>query len=281
MGELKDMANKYLLIPHLKILNANAASSPYIIGFPAMTAWIGAVHALERNIQSAGFESVKLPKVGVVCHDFDLRVYEGANHVNHIIGKKHPLNKTGKMDGIIEEPFCHVETSLLIEIEGLADENDLAFEKVVASKLLSMRVASGDVLKTKRCFEHIRVYTVDEDGDVTARRLRGMLMPGYALVDASELMEREDGKDSIDTLLDVIQKKKPSSGWVVPITVGFRDLSGAIEVSNQRTYDVEHHFAEPICTTGKFVMPYRFEKLEDMMWHYEYDEPQGLYMCKN
>ena len=33
---------KVLLIPHVKILNANALSSPYTIGFPAMTAWLGA-----------------------------------------------------------------------------------------------------------------------------------------------------------------------------------------------------------------------------------------------
>ncbi|MCB1977589.1 MAG: hypothetical protein KDE66_11370 [Nitrosomonas sp.] len=32
---------RFLLIPHLKIHNANAMSSPYTIGFPAMTAWLG------------------------------------------------------------------------------------------------------------------------------------------------------------------------------------------------------------------------------------------------
>jgi hypothetical protein len=33
----------FFLISHLKIHNANAMSSPYTIGFPAMTAWL--VHA--------------------------------------------------------------------------------------------------------------------------------------------------------------------------------------------------------------------------------------------
>jgi len=36
-----------LLIPNLKIHKANALSSPYTIGFPAMTAWLGFMHALE------------------------------------------------------------------------------------------------------------------------------------------------------------------------------------------------------------------------------------------
>lgn len=44
-----------LLIPYIKIQNANALSSPYTIGFPAMTAWLGAVHALQRQLIKNGF----------------------------------------------------------------------------------------------------------------------------------------------------------------------------------------------------------------------------------
>lgn len=40
----------YLLISHLRIHNANAMSSTLTIGVPAMTAWLGAVHALERKL---------------------------------------------------------------------------------------------------------------------------------------------------------------------------------------------------------------------------------------
>ena len=67
---------QFLLIPHLKLHNANAMSSPYTIGFPAMTAWLGAVHALQRKLQSKGCE-VSLIKVGVSCHEFYLKTYYG------------------------------------------------------------------------------------------------------------------------------------------------------------------------------------------------------------
>ena len=40
----------YLLISRLRIHNANAMSSTLTIGVPAMTAWLGAVHALERKL---------------------------------------------------------------------------------------------------------------------------------------------------------------------------------------------------------------------------------------
>ena len=45
------MIRRFLLIPHIKIHNANAMSSPYTIGFAALTGWLGAVHALERHVQ--------------------------------------------------------------------------------------------------------------------------------------------------------------------------------------------------------------------------------------
>ncbi len=47
------MSSTYILkLPHIKIQNANALSSPYTIGFPAMTAWLGFMHALERKLRA-------------------------------------------------------------------------------------------------------------------------------------------------------------------------------------------------------------------------------------
>jgi CRISPR-associated protein Csy2 len=62
----------FLLLPHLKIHNANAMSSPYTIGFPAITAWMGAVHALQRFVNQQGFEEVKFTRLAISCHQFDL-----------------------------------------------------------------------------------------------------------------------------------------------------------------------------------------------------------------
>ena len=39
-----------LLLPHLRVQNANAISSPLTWGFPAPTAFLGFVHALERRL---------------------------------------------------------------------------------------------------------------------------------------------------------------------------------------------------------------------------------------
>ena len=55
-----------LLIPNIKIHNANALSSPYTIGFPAMTAWLGFMHSLERKLQNTEFKGVKL--TGIIVY---------------------------------------------------------------------------------------------------------------------------------------------------------------------------------------------------------------------
>ena len=41
----------YLLIRHMLVHHANAMSSTLTIGVPAVTAWMGAVHALERKVR--------------------------------------------------------------------------------------------------------------------------------------------------------------------------------------------------------------------------------------
>ena len=56
---------KILYIPKIKIHNANALSSPYTIGFPAMTAWGGGVHAIVWLVITLTYRRTKVP--GTMC----------------------------------------------------------------------------------------------------------------------------------------------------------------------------------------------------------------------
>lgn len=68
----------YLLLRQVKIHNANAFSSPLTIGFPAMTAWLGAMHALERKLRcNETLSSIRLKKLAVSCHDLICRPIKG------------------------------------------------------------------------------------------------------------------------------------------------------------------------------------------------------------
>ncbi|WP_415735253.1 type I-F CRISPR-associated protein Csy2, partial [Legionella pneumophila] len=46
------MRSNLILLPSIRVQNANALSSPFTIGFPAMTGWLGGVHALQRKLNT-------------------------------------------------------------------------------------------------------------------------------------------------------------------------------------------------------------------------------------
>ena len=58
-----------LLLPHLRGQNANAISGPMSWGFPAVTAFTGFVHALQRRLQADELD-IALDGVPTVCHHY-------------------------------------------------------------------------------------------------------------------------------------------------------------------------------------------------------------------
>ena len=151
----------FLLIPHLKLHNANAMSSPYTIGFPAMTAWLGAVHALQRKLNQQDCD-LNLSKVAVSCHDFNLQTYKGrGDFVHSIVGTANPLDKHGNRSALLEEARCHLDVSLLIEVESLTNKKREHLLEIVQGIVASMKFASGDVLSVKKS----SVLDFDEDED--------------------------------------------------------------------------------------------------------------------
>ena len=293
----------YLLMNHLHIQNANALSSPYTIGFPAMTAWLGAVHALQRNLRQQGMQDVSLTKMAVICHDFILQTYRGKNdYVYSIIGTANPADKDGERPSFIEEARCHLNVSLLIETEGINGDNETDFLRLVRKQLYKMKMASGDVLSDKS----IEALYVDDNDERQVRACIRKLMPGYVLIERRDLMtaSMEEGKDALEALVDHVKvmyqsnksceqtddngiksiswkgsKKEP--GWIVPIAVGFHGISQLGIAENQRDETTEHRFAESIVTLGEFKMPYRVRSLDEMMWEYNVYLEQNLYVCKN
>ena len=288
---------QFLLIPHLKLHNANAMSSPYTIGFPAMTAWLGAVHALQRKLHSKGCE-VSLTKVGVSCHEFNLQTYKGqGDFVHSIIGTANPLDKGGSRPAFIEEARCHLEVSLLIECQNIDPDEKEQFLEDVQQLICSMKFASGDVLAVKKC--QILQFDEDADQDRELKPILNKLMLGHVLVERRDLViERmKQGKDALDAVLDYLKvthsssvdengkviwtSKRNAQGWLVPIAVGFQGISELGIAKNQRDADTPHRFAEAVLTLGEFIMPYRIESIDQLLWQYHVDLENNLYLCQN
>lgn len=302
----------YLLLRQVKIHNANAFSSPLTIGFPAMTAWLGAMHALERKLRrNEVLSGIRLKKLAVSCHDFDLQTYKGpGDYVNSVIITSNPLRKKGasfERPPFIEEARVHLTVSLLIEVDGLSSSNYSIFNEKTTKALNGMKIAGGDILAFSPIDNPIkpisthgsRILLVDEDSEKDVRRAIRSLMPGYVLIERRQLLkqrqEKLEAQDTLQALLDLLAlhyehddehdtwhlQPRQEQGWLVPIVTGFKGLTPLGHVANQRDASTLHRFAEPVLTLGEFKMPHHFQDIDQMMWQYQYDEDKDLYVCVN
>lgn len=283
-----------LILPHLKIHNANALSSPFTIGFPAMTAWLGFVHALERKLNQAGLSDLILHSTAVVSHRCDLQTHKGeGDFVHSIIGTGNPLDKDGSRSAFIEEARCHLDVSLVIEWSGNEEQiQQPEFTQQLQAVIATMKVAGGDVLSVG--MPSIKSVITEAD---TAQVLR-QLMPGYALIERRDLMieSMQQGADAVDALLGYLtvhhrceqledqsvvwHSQRKTSGWIVPIATGFQGISPLGEAKNQRDPSVPHRFAESVVTLGEFVMAHKTKHLDDILWQYHLDLENDLYLCQ-
>lgn len=306
------MSSTYILkLPHLKIHNANALSSPYTIGFPAMTAWLGFMHALERKLREDNTLNIVLDSVAVISHDCNLQTYRGPNdYVSSIIGTANPLNNDGSRSAFIEEARCHLDVSLLIkygidndELEPLSEYSPVL--ETIHNLVMTMKLAGGDILSLGKPTVHI-IPEVDEDG-LSRRRILNSVMPGYALIERRDLMisAMEEGQDAMDALLDYVvvenhcvektsendserekksqfewRSQRKASGWIVPIATGYQGISPLGQAKNQRDPDTPHRFAESVVTLGEFVLANRINDIHEILWGFDFIESQNLYLCQ-
>ncbi|MGI9283127.1 MAG: type I-F CRISPR-associated protein Csy2 [Endozoicomonas sp.] len=303
------MSRNLLLIPQLNVLNANALSSPCTIGFPAMTAWLGFSHALQRKLrEEALFNDLCFEGTGVTCHNIQLHTYKGpGDYVSSIVGTANPLDKDGKRPAFIEEARCHLVVSLVLEVSGIElhkNNIDTLLERVSHYLSAAMKVAGGDINN----FHEPVIEQVRENGPESFNRLKHKLMPGHCLLERRDLMQSAMacGQDAMDAMLDYLavhhQCVKSESGkeggqhewqsqrrtvgpdgqkgWIVPVAVGFQAITELGSAKNQRDPDTPHCFAESVVTLGEFQMPYQLEQLDQLIWRYHYDAENRLYLCQ-
>ncbi len=278
------MAN-FLFFRKIKIREANAMPCSYIVGFPAMTAWLGGVHALERFVREDGID-VRFSKTAVVAHEFHLRTHQDHDKKLRIIGKAIPLERGGGRSPLVEEAECDACVSLLIKCDSQTFIDGDELIEVVRKRLPKFRLAGGYIWNEPL----IEFLSIDEDVPADSKKLLRRLMVGYALIERRDILV---GKELVlDFFLDALRTNavmedgvwtysRNQPGWVVPVVAGYKDLSGSAPVKRSRAPDREHHFVEPLVTLGEFVMPYRFDNVSDILWEYHYDKENGIYAVRN
>lgn len=315
------MIQHLLLLPRLRIQNANAISSPMTWGFPAMSAFMGLMQALERNLP----DDIKLVfnEIGVVCHRLDPQVTSGgvirAFHLT-----RNPVDKTGSTAAIVEEGRAHLEISLLIGVESdggddlKSSERRQAIAQQLYQQVQCMRIAGGSVMPPRSGERRYRpeLISFDSGEEESARqwhRLKRKLLPGFALVlrddrlteHTATLKAQDESATSLDAWLDLSRLnyecrlsksedngkekaswkiRRPYPGWLVPIPVGYGAISDLFDpgtVANARDPRVPFQFVESLYSIGEWVSPHRIKHPEALMWFVENDLEHGIYRLGN
>ncbi|MBQ0754153.1 MAG: type I-F CRISPR-associated protein Csy2 [Gammaproteobacteria bacterium] len=254
-----------LILPRLRIQNANAISSSMTWGFPAMSAFVGAMHALERKLP----DSVDLlfNSVGVICHGLDAQVTTGGFTKSFLL-TRNPVGKDGNTAPIIEEGRAHIEVTLVLGVEGKACDGDWHSRDAVASEVAhivaGMRIAGGSVMPAlpgqRASRQRPKLISLADDAserEEQFKRLRRSWLPGFALVSRDDLLAQRVAElqasnpdaTELDAWLDcsrlnihcVEQQPEKSDvaqtdpafswqvrklpGWIVPIPIGYGALS--------------------------------------------------------
>ncbi|PXF28891.1 CRISPR-associated protein Csy2 [Pokkaliibacter plantistimulans] len=185
-----------LIIPRLRVQNANCISSPMTWGFPAITAFTGLMVALERKVhEHTGLEFLS---VGVICHHFAAQVTTGG-YTRTFCLTRNPVDKDGSTAAIVEEGRAHLEITLVFGVAGsgmaASEEQRQQAARHCADVLATLRIAGGSVLPaepgTPGYYQQPTLKSLSDNPDQRAsefRSLRRQWLPGFALVCRDDLL---------------------------------------------------------------------------------------------
>lgn len=297
-----------IILHQVRVENANAIAG-LTYGFPAITHFLGYSHALSRKLQSS--HHLELVGCGVICHKQQVHAYSsGRDYVFSLT--RNPLTKEAKTAAFNEEGRMHMTVSLLIECRGVITDGDAgteALEKHLASLCLTQRLAGGTITNIRR----VKVINYPET-EADMRKLLRPLLPGFALLDRSELLvehfnrlkQTQPQAEMLDAWLDFSAFKiqavpqpsdqpmdrdspaqwnyiaKPAPGYLVPIVTGYRAISPLYtpgEVDKTRDPDTPFRFAESLYGIGEWCGVHRIKDLRQLLWVYHQQDDHYLCRC--
>ena len=290
------MTNQYLILKNIRISNANAIAG-FTYGFPAITHFLGFVHALSRKLQKS--HGIRLDDVGIMCHQHQVHAYRESIYEPYSFAlTRNPLTKEGKTAPINEEGRMHLTVSLVIKARGINIISEQATnDQCQAIKTLAEKhkLAGGRITSIDRC------YLANKDCHKAILR---PLLPGFMLIERSELLtaKNDQSANPLENWLDFSalkfeatdeplsgdddkvkwQQVAKSKGYLVPIQIGYKQIAptyNAGEVANVRDSDTPVSFVEAVHSIGEWIgAPSRLDSLHDMMWQYHYQSP--FYVCR-
>ena len=224
--------------------------------------------------------------------------------------------KDKKPPPIVEEGKMHLTVSLVVECIGLIAGGEAGinlFQQHLKQLCLTQKLAGGVINQINQVV--IESASTNEEQKKLTGKIRRRLLPSFLLLDRSEFLSQhllelqktnpeaqmldawldfsalkfqaephlKEGEDLNDkTKADWKYVSKPQSGYLVPITTGYRAISEvykAGQVANARDAKVPFCFVEAAYGIGEWQSPHRLQDIQQALWHYQYQE--GWYLCTN
>lgn len=302
-----------LIVRNITVENANAIAG-LTWGFPAVTNFLGFVHALSRKLPE-NFD-IKLDGCGVICHGHQVQTHQPRGWGDHLFAlTRNPLTREEKSPAFVEEGRMHLTVSLLIPVVGvLNDRIEMSEVQLILTRLIfAQRLAGGTIVGLGKV-ELVEPPENFEDLQLFERQQLRKLLPGFALVQRAELLAEHTRQclatvpesEPLDAWLDFSAIKyqaeqpegvvddqapanwqnvpRPGGGWLVPIITGYRGISELYEpgaVERSRDVTTPFRFVESVYTLGEWLSPHRVSALEQLIWRYFAEPETGWYLCKN
>ncbi|MBH2983195.1 type I-F CRISPR-associated protein Csy2 [Serratia marcescens] len=287
-----------IVLRHLQVENANAVAG-LTYGFPAISHFLGYVHALSRKLQAS--HGLTLGGCGVICHRRQIHAHSSGRDYQFAL-TRNPLTKEAKTAAFNEEGRMHMTVSLVIECAGEIANSDIGLDQLqehLYRLCQTQKLAGGSITRLRGV--SVRGYPQQPE-DV--RRLVCQLLPGFALLDRSELLQQHftalkqhrPQAEMLDAWLDFAALKmqampthqektpevgdkaeweyvgKPQPGYLVPLMTGYQRISPlypAGEVLNARDASTPFCFAEAVYGVGEWCGLHRIHDLSALFWRYQ------------
>jgi CRISPR-associated protein Csy2 len=265
-----------VVLPRLRVQNANAVSSPMTHGFPPVTALLGHMWALERKATAAGLD-LQFNAAGVICHGYQEQASTGG-FVGRFHLTRNPVDKDGASAALVEEGRIHLDLSLVFGVQSkalLTASNGEERERIAAAVGAladQMRFAGGSVLPSTAPWRRRKPFVVAVTGTAEEREkefktIKLRCLPGFALVGRDDALQQRlkdlratnPAATQLDALLALSrinwraetspategkatpvkwQHDRDGLGWLVPMSVGYAALGEVLPAGSvARTRD--------------------------------------------
>ncbi|MFA7243267.1 MAG: type I-F CRISPR-associated protein Csy2 [Sulfuricellaceae bacterium] len=240
----------YLVIPRIRVQNANAQPTWWMIGAPPMTAYAGFSHALALALgwgKCLGF--------GVVHHDIQfLGEFEGEKglFLPHQFRAASFIDKgdysSKNQYALSSQPTarCHLNVSLVIKYD---EDDGVDLESAFPRFMRGARLAGGAIVEYGKT-------SLQDSMEAVIKYLKS----GHAIFERQDLMVMQEGeRDMLDVVLRLTDPHRPKSAdhekphdaeedahsWLMPTALGYRAISEFRNRKNVRG-GLPHAFAEPL-----------------------------------